>query len=938
MLSFLQGDTEMSRRIKAHDWASSPIGEPRDWPQALKALVGVLLGSNQPMFVAWGPARTLIYNDCYAEILARKHPEALGQPFLEVWSEIQQDLIPIVDRAYAGAPVHMDDILLMMERKGYREETHFAFSYTPVRTEGGQIDGLFCACTEITEQVLATRALSESEARAHQVFDSVADYAIIVTDLDRRITSWNDGARHIFGWSEAELLGELLDRIFTPEDLASERPALEARQALEQGCAPDERWHVRKNGDVFYASGETTPLRSEDGSAVGLVKILKDRTQAMLAERRLEESEARLREVAEAVPGFLWSADSQGQLTYTSPRWIEYAGVEGNDATRGRLADFIHPDDQRRAAAAWTGALEGGSTFECELRLRRLDGEYHWWLARAQPVRQDPEAQPRWIGVCTDIQEIVEARETLARSREQLQAEVEERTRDRDRMWRLSTDVMLVADFTSRIEAVNPAWTTIFGWSEAEMLGRDFLALIHPDDLASTMEEVARLEQGVTTLRFENRYQAKDGSYRWLSWTAVPDEQYIHAVGRDIQAEKEAAEALRATEEALRQAQKMEAVGQLTGGIAHDFNNLLTGVIGSLDLLQRRVAEGRTSDIDRFVSAAVTSANRAAALTHRLLAFSRRQPLDPQPVDGNRLVASMEDLLRRTLGESIQLELVTAGGLWQTLCDPHQLESALLNLAINARDAMPEGGKLTIETCNARLDDAYAARAREVRPGQYICLCVSDTGIGMSKETIARAFEPFFTTKPIGQGTGLGLSMIYGFARQSDGYARIYSEPGQGTTVKLYLPRYYGPAEDAAEELLPTFEAPEPARQGEVVLVVEDEPAVRALVVEVLRELGYSAVEAIDGPSGLKLALSSDPLDLLITDVGLPGLNGRQLADAVRERRPGLKVLFMTGYAENAAINGGFLDPGMALITKPFAIDAFVQKVSSILGRGGLAG
>lgn len=388
--------------------------------------------------------------------------------------------------------------------------------------------------------------------------------------------------------------------------------------------------------------------------------------------------------------------------------------------------------------------------------------------------------------------------------------------------------------------------------------------------------------------------------------------------------------ALEEAHEALRQAQKMEAVGQLTGGIAHDFNNLLTGVIGSLDMMQRQIAKGETSKIERYAATAMTSANRAAALTHRLLAFARRQPLDPKPVNANRLVTGMEELLRRTIGESIALEIVTAGGLWQTRCDPHQLESAILNLAINARDAMPDGGVLTIETCNARLDNAYAAKQRLVAPGQYVCICVTDTGSGMTKDTIEKAFEPFFTTKPTGQGTGLGLSMIYGFTRQSEGYARIYSELGQGTTVKLYLPRYYGEAEGAEEEHGELTDAHR-AEAGEVVLVIEDETSVRELVVDVLEELGYRAVQAADGPSGLKLLQSDMRVDLLVTDIGLPGLNGRQVVDAARLQRPDLKVLFMTGYAENATIANGFLEPGMEMITKPFAIEALATRIRDMI-------
>ena len=382
-------------------------------------------------------------------------------------------------------------------------------------------------------------------------------------------------------------------------------------------------------------------------------------------------------------------------------------------------------------------------------------------------------------------------------------------------------------------------------------------------------------------------------------------------------------------EEALRQAHKMEAIGQLTGGIAHDFNNLLQGIVGSLDLLAKRVDEGRTAGLERFVAGAMDSAQRAAALTHRLLAFSRRQPLDPMPLEVNALVLSMEELLRRTMGESIEIRLGLADEAWLALCDRNQLETALLNLAINARDAMPDGGVLTIETCNAHLDDTAVAAWREVPPGEYICLCVSDTGVGMSAEVRDRAFDPFFTTKPIGQGTGLGLSMIYGFARQSEGYARLYSEIGAGTTFKLFLPRHFGETrrDDPAAPAVP---APR-AETGEVVLVIEDEAVVRLLIVEVLNDLGYRALEADDGPKGLAILQSGERIDLLVTDIGLPGLNGRQIADAARVDRPGLKVLFMTGYAENAAVAGGFLEAGMAMITKPFAMEALAGKIRAMI-------
>ena len=386
---------------------------------------------------------------------------------------------------------------------------------------------------------------------------------------------------------------------------------------------------------------------------------------------------------------------------------------------------------------------------------------------------------------------------------------------------------------------------------------------------------------------------------------------------------------LEKTSEALRQAQKMEAVGQLTGGIAHDFNNLLAGIIGSLELIEQRALQGRRVDAERYVSMALSSANRAAALTQRLLAFSRRQTLDPKPVQLNRLISSMEELVRRTVGPQINCEVVTAAGLWPTYCDANQVENALLNLVINARDAMPEGGRLTIETANVRLDDAYATTQIDVKPGQYVALSVSDTGSGMSPEIVNRAFDPFFTTKPIGQGTGLGLSMIYGFVKQSGGHVRIYSEVGHGTTVKLYLPRYAGemyteaPAKSAAKE--------QQNGGARTILLVDDEPIVRMLMMDVLKEAGYHAIETGDGSAALAVVQSDQVIDLLVTDVGLPGMNGRQLADAARALRPSLGVLFITGYAENAAVGNGLMDVGMEVLSKPFAMDALLEKIGAMV-------
>jgi len=385
---------------------------------------------------------------------------------------------------------------------------------------------------------------------------------------------------------------------------------------------------------------------------------------------------------------------------------------------------------------------------------------------------------------------------------------------------------------------------------------------------------------------------------------------------------------LRHNEEVLRQSQKMEAVGQLTGGIAHDFNNMLTGIIGSLELLRRRLARGRTEDLDGLIDLGVTSANRAAALTHRLLAFSRRQSLDSKPVEMNQLVNSMGELLHRSVNESIQLDMRLDPQLWTAEADPNQLESALLNLVLNARDAMPSGGLLTVETSNQSLDKSFTNAHENLLPGDYVVLSVRDTGCGMPESVVSRAFDPFFTTKPIGQGTGLGLSMIYGFSKQSHGHVSIKSEVGRGTTVRLYLPRFQGKKDDNDLNFQSNATY---AKEGETVLIVEDDPAVRALVSEVLSELGYAFVEAGDGDTAVPILESGQRIDLLISDVGLPGMNGRQLAEIGRQLRPELKVLFITGYAEHAAVRAGFLDAGMQMITKPFAFDHLTAKVREMI-------
>jgi len=566
--------------------------------------------------------------------------------------------------------------------------------------------------------------------------------------------------------------------------------------------------------------------------------------------------------------------------------------------------------------------------FTAEAWRVRKDGSRFWAMVVIDPIVKDGKL----IGFAKITRDMTEHREAQL-------AMLESERRFRLLVQGVTDYALYMLSPEGQITNWNTGAQRIKGYSESEILGQHFSRFYTEEDAAAGVPLKA-----LETARQTGRYEAegwrrrKDGSRFWAGVVidAIRDNEGeligFAKITRDLTERRRTQDELERSREQLFQSQKMEAVGQLTGGLAHDFNNLLTGITGSLELMRTRLAQGKIGELERYIVAAQGAASRASALTHRLLAFARRQTLDPKPTNVNKLVADIEELVQRTVGPEIELETVLGIGLWTTTCDPNQLENAILNLCINARDAMPGGGRLTIETANAWIDER-GARERDMAPGQYVAVCVSDTGTGMTPEVTARAFDPFFTTKPTGQGTGLGLSMVYGFARQSDGQVRIYSEPGEGTTVKIYLPRHRGDA--APEEEQPQLAEAARAGAGETVLVVDDEPTVRMLVTEVLEELGYSAIEAADGASGLQILQSDLRIDLLITDVGLPGgVNGRQMADAARLKRPKLQVLFITGYAENAAVGNGHLEPGMHVLTKPFALDKLAARIKSIITGG----
>ena len=640
----------------------------------------------------------------------------------------------------------------------------------------------------------------------------------------------------------------------------------------------------------------------------------------------------------------------------------------------------IHPDDVSRVNREVEDAVRSGTVFESEYRLIGQKGRSYWVMAQGQCQYGADGVPTNFPGISFDIDArkwterrlaaivalndalrlpgepgdlAYAASEILGRTLEVSRAgygliDPANETILIERDWcadgvtslagtlhfrdygsyiddlkRGETAVVANADTDPRTQATAAALKAITAHSFINMPVTEqggFVALIfvnhaHPrgwsaDEIAFMREVAERTRDATERRRVEQELAALNASL----------EEQVLARTRDLMV----------AEEHLRQAQKMEAVGQLTGGLAHDFNNLLTGISGAIEMMQVRIGQGRTEELDKYVTAAQGATRRAAALTHRLLAFSRRQTLDPKPTDVNRLIAGLEDMIRRTVGPGNTVEVVGAAGAWSAMVDPNQLENAILNLCINARDAMPDGGRITIETANKWVDER-AARDRDLDPGQYLSICVTDTGTGMTPQVKARAFDPFYTTKPMGEGTGLGLSMIYGFARQSGGQVRIYTEVGEGTTLCIYLPRHYGDAQ-AEDAPVRSLDHTPPAQGSHTVLVVDDEPTIRMLVLEVLAELGYTAIEAADGAEAMRVLQRGARIDLLITDVGLPGqMNGRQVADAALMRAPHLKVLFITGYAENAVIGNGQLAPNMSLVTKPFAMEALAAKVRTLL-------
>ena len=983
----LAGGGEAGGLVRAHDWASTPLGPMHRWPLPLRTLVGVMLRSRQPMALAWGPERTLLYNDGYVPVLGQRHPHALGRPFLHVWHELSDDIGPVVDRAFAGEAVWHEDLPLTLHRKGYPENAYFTLSYTPVHDERGAVAGIFCACTETTGRVLFARRQAfrvELESRLR----GLANPGALAATATRVLGPWLRAARVFYvevdaddahgtitqNWNEPRLR-DLMGRRFRLDDYgpALVRDVLGGRVAAIDDLAADPRTRGEP-AQTFAACGAAALIAvpvAQAGRTSAVLVVHHDTPRHWSPEevdvacevagrtrhaaersrtaRALRASEARFRALVDASAQIVWTTGANGKAVEDSPSWRAFTGQAQEDWLGRRWTDAIHPEDRERVARGWAEAVASSAPYAAEYRLRHAEsGTWRMTSARAVRLRNADGTVREWVGMNADITELHRAGEELRRLNATLEQRVEERTLERDRLWRNSQDAFFIIAADGVCLSVSPAYERLLGWSEADTLGNPFSNCTHPEDVERTATELRKLAAGLPTRGFESRMRHKDGSYRWIAWTAALDEDgRIYAVARDVTAEKARAEEVAAVnrqlvaqieerervEETLRRMQRLEAVGQLTSGVAHDFNNLLTVVLGNTAFVKRGLlAAGLDGKLLERLDHVRTAAERGATLTAQLLAFSRRQRLEARPVDLNATVANMQDLLRTSVGSRVRVTTALDPSLRRALVDPTQIELVLLNLAINARDAMEGGGSLSIETANVRLGEPR--RPEEPPAGEYVMVAVADTGSGMPPEVAAKAFEPFFTTKPVGKGSGLGLAQVYGFAKQSGGGVSIDSAPGRGTSVKVYLPSApaaaargdegaAGPGDDARSGA---------AGRPACILLVDDDNAVREVTASTLRDLGHTVMEANGGPPALDiLNRPSQRVDLLVVDFAMPGMNGVEVARAARTARPGLPVLFITGYADLSALAGTGED---RIVQKPFREGELERKVARCLAEG----
>ncbi|HEY0629216.1 MAG TPA: PAS domain-containing protein, partial [Sphingomicrobium sp.] len=704
-LSFVSGGGEMGRLIRERDWKASAFGPLERWPQSLRSALSICLHSSFPTAIYWGEDLRLLYNDAWSPIPGERHPAALGEPGSHVWQDIWDVVGPQFARVMStGEGFSTFDEMLPMVRQGKVCETYWNYSLTPIVGEDGSVAGVLNQGHETTDRILFERRKVEETESLRQMFDQAPGFMALLAGPDHVFELANAayvrliGNRNVIGKPVKQALPEiegqgfidLLDQVYSTGESFVGRGVTADLDLAGDGA------DVRHFLDFVYQ-----PLTDTNGKVWGIFVQGSDVTDRHSAEVALKESEARFEAITNSIDQMIWSTRPDGHHDYYNDRWYEFTGVPHGSTDGEAWNGMFHPDDQERAWVTWRHSLATAEPYHIEYRLRHRSGEYRWVLGRAQCVRDAEGKITRWFGTCTDIQDIVEAREVLAQSREQLTDLVEQRTLERNRVWEMSSDLFAIMDFDGHLRAINPAWSATLGFDEATLLARDARVQVHPDDQARLAVAVGKLRNGEAIPHFENRLQHADGSWRWIDWALVPEGDVFYAVGRDMTAARQTAVELETAQEALRQSQKMEAMGQLTGGVAHDFNNLLSPIIGGLDLLQRRqVGDERTQ---RTISGALASAERAKTLVHRLLAFARRQPLQPVSVNLAHLIEGMADLIDSTTGPQVRVFVKLAQHLPPAIADPNQLEMALLNLAVNARDAMPEGGTITISAEPAKL-------------------------------------------------------------------------------------------------------------------------------------------------------------------------------------------------------------------------------------------
>lgn len=813
---------------------------------------------------------------------------------------------------------------------------------------------------ELTELLQTTDTAASLEKACgllgHHFSASRVGFGHLDPDADRfdYTVCWTDGSvKPLLGQWPAHRFGvKIIEKLSQGETVVVsdlfDDPLSDESRTLETASEVDTRailvvpflWENRLRTIVYLNAQQP---RRWTTAEVAFMESFAERLRQLIeraqAEAALAASEAQFRTLAQAVPNHVWVADAAGASYWYNDKAYGYTGAEAGTLSGEVWTTLVHPDDWEQVRSAWLNAVEQDHTYEAEMRIRRADGVYRWHLVRAVPVRDSDGSIERWIGTNTDIQDQKSALQAYA----ELTANLEQRVSDALAERKLLADIVESTDAFIQISDLDFNWLAINKASADEFerifgvrphAGDNMLKILehlpdHQDEVKAVWSRALAGEKFTVIDDFgdpkldRRYYEMKFDSLHDANGKLIGAYQFVYDVTERLREQA----LLRQAEEQLRQAQKMEAVGQLTGGIAHDFNNMLAVVMGSLELLNRRTADDVRSK--HHISAALEASKRAASLTQRLLAFSRQQPLKPEPLNANKLIMGMSELLAHALGGAVRVETVVAAGLWTTNVDPNQLENVIVNLCVNARDAMPDGGKVTIECQNAYLDTQYIASELGVPTGQYVMIAVTDTGTGMPPEVVAKAFDPFFTTKEVGKGTGLGLSQVYGFVKQSGGHIKIYSEIGQGTTVKIYLPRHYSEAstDDQAvrDAYIPCSE------DKELILVVDDEPSVRQFTVDAIAELGYRVLAADNAESALRLIDEHPDIQLLFTDIVMPEVNGRKLALEAQCRRPELKVLYTTGYTRNAVVHNGVVDPGVELIGKPFTLEELAARLRAIL-------